>query len=360
MAIYESALRLIGGKIEAVSGTPEATLEYDVRFRTGELSDLSVDFADDAKVLDGTMNVDSSTPTIARATIGGTFQVARGEITDNGGTFDYNYPFSKYFEGAGLLATENDPVVGTSEGWVEWTPSIDKSCQTMTVGLIDNSTCNTSTGTAIEYKISGAINTLTIGADDSAQPIMATISCEGAVAGVNDLATVPTYDPSLATNGIRFVNTMVKITRVNNDGSDGGYPSYEACVSNFTFDTGNTLSEVLCSSSEYGLKQKIITDRLSTLAVNPLMSKLADFDWWGGLNQAHIYKVELVAYSDATNTKKDFEIIIPRAQIVTNSITDDNGMLRNEQTFNCLVNLQGSTAEEKEKSFKLIVYGNTL
>lgn len=369
MAIFNSESRLVGTKKEAVAGTPETLTDadYNIRVRDVELGTLEVEYSDSSKYLDGTHTHSTVTPGLARAGITQTVNFAQGEFIASGTagspTWTSKIPYEKLLYSAGLKTIKNNPTdESTNDGYWEFVPEKSADCQTITETLLDISTCDNGSASAIEYKIAGAMSTLKIESSKAGAPFMLNFETKGKVAGVTDLTTIPVFNDAnaLATPSSRMLNTDIKITLMNNDGSDAGNTSIEFCSNVFSLDTGVTIAEILCQADAYGIKQSIITNREPMIEFSPLLEKLSDWDFWGGITSEQVYKFELINYEDSAKTKKLLEIVAHRVQLIQAQGADDGGFRRLGQKFRCLKNLQGITNTDKEHDFSIKIYGKTV
>ena len=265
-------------------------------------------------------------------------------ITDTGGTLvEGRLPYMKYLEAAGLVVTESEPTdENTEDGYWQLVPAIAGDSQTITTALYDIETGTGNVG--IEYKIAGAMSTLTIDSESAGKPFMANFSMQGKVSDVSQVENVdiPTFDDdnALSTLADKMLNTFITITEINQDGSDAGNTPVSFCVNKFGLDTGSTIAEIMCQADAYGIKHYTITQRDPRVTIDPLLVKLTDFNFWSALNSEKVYKLEIISYEDATKTKVFLSIEVPIAQIVEASGSDDNGFRRNALTLRPLRNKQ--------------------
>jgi len=231
MPIFNTESRLIGAKREAISGTAETlvTADFNVRVRNAELTALEVEQSEETKTLTGDHTQSDSTPGVARATIDKSIQFAVGQFiatgTPGSPTWANKLTYQKYLEGAGLIVGATQPTDETTEDGL-WTiyPNKSGDCQTLTESLFDISTCNEAEAVGIEYKIAGAMSTLTIESEKAGAPFRFNFSTQGKVSSVSEVESfdLPEYDDdnSLNTASARMLNTDIVITEVEKDGSD--------------------------------------------------------------------------------------------------------------------------------------------
>ena len=372
MAIYNTESRKMGAKVETTPGQAEVltSSDYNVRVREGDISTFEVDYSESSKIMDGTHNHYTVTPGMAHITMDTSIQFAIGEFIATGTsglpTWESKLPYDVYLKSAGLGVIENTPSdLVTDDGYFEIYPNKSFDCQTITEQLIDVSSCDGGVTTGIAYTLKGGMSTMSIEADTPGKPFMMKFSTQGAVEGVEEItANIPVFDDTntLNTSSARFLNTDIIITQVNQDGTPMDPPAtpIEFCSNTFTFDTGNTLSELTCQADEFGLKQSFITSREPKLTIEPLLEKLSDWDYWEALNSENVYHIEIISYADSAKTIVQLKIDIPRAQLISASGTDDNGIRRLSQEFRALKNLQGADEDEKQKDFTITIGADTI
>jgi len=340
MSVFITENRLLGGERELVAGTAVAlsASSYDVRARNVELGSLTVEFDDESsKFATGDHTRDEAIAGITKGEISFDLKLAPGEfdLSESTGKLSYD----KYLEGAGLIKEYVGDNV--SAGKYVFTPGRTGDTNTCTIGLVDIE--SGSTPKTIQYLIAGAMSSLTIGTEGTGKPIMANLGFSGKISSVSELASVPVYSDSDAMSSIadKFFNYTVKIT----DLSDSTFEEF--CVNSFSLDTGSTISSLNCQADNSGILYDTITSRDPKITINPLLKNLTDFDFWGAINGEKVYKLEILG--------DKIEIVVPRGQFISPSITDDNGFLRNELVLRPLRNVDGADQAEKEATYSITI-----
>jgi len=368
MGVFTTEARLMLGKREATAGVAEtlASTDGDVRVRSVELSDLTIEFDDESsKYLTGDHTHDEAIAGVARGTIDFGIKIASGEFiypTISTPAPSINkLPYAKYLESAGLTLNEVEPTdYATEDGYFEFVPEKEADEQTSTIALIDFETG--STGDAIEYKLAGCVGTFKLDVESTGKPFMGSFSMKGKVSGVNhiDNAALPSFDDDKALSTIAdpMLNTIVRITRVNTYGTPmAGEVAYNMCLNTFGLDTGSTIAEIMCQSDNYGIKNSVITKRDPRITCSPLLTALEDFNFWTAMSDMHTYKLEILAYKDAAKTKLAISLTAPRCQLTQAPGSDDNGFRRLGMSFRPMRNLQGLTSKDKQHDYVLRIYG---
>jgi hypothetical protein len=256
-----------------------------------------------------------------------------------------------------MIVTITEPTdYATEDGYWEFTPGIGGDLQTGTMAIYDIESATSPT--AIEYKMAGAMGTVTLESEAAGKPYMLKFAMQGGVEGVNEVAfaNIPVFsdDNALSTIADKMLNTTIRITELNDDGTDVVPASVnDFCVNAFTLDPGLTITEVPCQSGGSGIKYYTITGRDPRVTIDPLLDKLSDFNFWTALNSEKTYKIELLG--------QKLEVVVPRGQIITAAGSDSDGLRRNALTIRPLKNLLGSTLAEKEADYSIKIKGiNTI
>ena len=360
--VFTTEAQLLRGKIESVAGTAEtlADTDGDVRVRNIEWTN-EVEFDNEsAKYKTGDHTHDEAIAGIARGTITGDIKLASGEFHyDNSGTdniTDSRLPYSKYLQACGLgeaITTPTDE--NTEDGSWSFIPNKGNDSNTITSALYEIQSGPSALG--IEGKLAGAMGTFTLGADGVGKPFMFNFTLSGKIDGVTEVANVnlPVFDDdnALSTVASKFLNTVVSVEEVNQDGSDASNTPVEFCVDSFTLDPQNTLGEIKCQADDAGIKHMTITGRDPRLTITPLLKATSDFDYWTGITDMKIYTVTITNTNSQTGNV--FSVTVPRAQMITASGSDVDGFRRNELTFRPLRNTQGATAEAKENDYAISI-----
>lgn len=369
---FNTESRLLLGKREATAGTAETltSADGDVRVRTVELSNLTVEYDDESsKYLTGDHTRDEAIAGIARGSIDFGIKMAVGEFiyatSGSANPTTAKLPYKKYMESAGFtVSTVNPTNYSTEDGYWLFNPEKEADELTSTIALYDIETG--ATGKGIEYKLAGCVGTFNLGVESTGKPFMGQFSMQGKVSDVSEVAhaSLPAFsdDNALSTLADPMLNTIVRITETEQDGSAKvGAVAYNMCLNSFGVDGGITVAEIQCQSDAYGIKNNVITMRDPRITMSPMLTTISEFNFWSAMNDMKVYKVEILAYKDAAKTKPAIQITAPRCQLLTANGSDDNGFRRQEYTFRPMRNLQGATALDKQHDYQIKIYGvNTL
>ena len=368
--VFGTEMQVVGIKKEVDSGTVETFLpaDYNIRFQTGEISDLTVEYADDGSFVSGNLTKEASTPGLVRGglTLESNITMGEFETTDSGVTYSSKYPLAKGWGMAGFNVIAHEPtgLLSTARGWFEMFSTKESICDTYSGAFYDAMTCSKVGSKGIEYTFRGLTSNAVISAESAGKPFKLVLDPKGGVGGVAEVehSAVPIFDDGNANNtrSIPFINADVVLTAVNFDGSSNGSSSVSFCVSSFGLDMQNVSTEIICASSQYGVVKTQITDQNPKIDVGVLMTSLSDFDWWNAQTQMQIFTLEIVVYEDGAKTLPLYKLLAPRVQLQGATSSDDNGLRKQDSTFMCLVNTQGATVEEKQKDVSILVYANTV
>lgn len=350
MAIFKKNTRLGVLAKENVAGTAETFIatDYDVRFRELELSALTAEMDDEAsKFATGDHTMDEAIPGLKKAEISLGVKLAPGELTPGPSATAgvSKLPYGKMLETAGLVGTYTGDLITT--GSYTYVPGRAGDSITATVGIVDIESGSAPKG--IQYKIAGAMSTLSIGCDGTGKPWMASFKYQGKIDSVTELSTIPVYsdDDGLQTLADKFLNTTVRITGVDRTtGLATGTP-IEFCTSSFNLDSGITLASIECQSDASGIAHETITERKPMITINPRLLKISEWDFWSELNDVTLYKVEVIGPS--------IQVTAPRCQLMSTAVSDSGGFFRNELSLRPLRNIAGSTQAEKEATYSITI-----
>ena len=355
--------RLLAGKLEAPNYGTAQTLEnsdIDVRVRDLNLSSLTVEYDDESsKFATGDHTRDEAIAGITTGTMDFYIKLAPGEyekpndpLTDPITVYSFNA--GKYFQGAGLVEKVIAPTApGELPKWV-FTPSTAGDLQTLSMAIVDKESVSNPYG--IEYKIAGAMSTLTIDVEGAGKPYKANFSYTGKVDGVYELhagntagdfgnGAIPVFNDQTINNSIadKMLSTIITIDALNHDGTPvdpTGTSAKHLCVNTFSLDTGLTLAQVKCQEDAAGILYTTVTSRDPKISINPLLERVGDgsstvsadwLDFWKMVNSESTFHVNIKG--------NHMEIDIPRGQFTSPNITDDEGFLRNELSLRCLRNI---------------------
>jgi len=366
MGIFNTESRLLLGKREVTPGIAVALAseDGDVRVRSVELSDLQVEFDDESsKYLTGDHTGDESIAGVARGTIDFSIKMAVGEMVFADAldtTPTPKLPYDKYLESAGFTV-EVTPAddYAVADGYWELLPEKEADELTSSIALYDIETG--ATGEGIEYKLAGCVGTFKLGVESTGKPFMGNFSMMGKVSAVQKVlhAALPSFndDDCLSTLADPMLNTVVRITETNQDGSDKvGATPYNMCLASFEVDSGLTIAEIMCQSDAYGIKNKVITKRSPRISCAPQLASLTDWDFWTAMTKMKVYKLEVIAYRDAAKTIPVLSVEAPRCQLLQSNGGDDNGFRKQDVIFKPMRNLQGATARDKQHDYKIRIY----
>jgi len=340
MSVFMTENRLLGGLRETVAGTTEAITsgDYDVRARNVELGSLTVEFDNESsKFATGDHTRDEAIAGVTKGEISFDIKLAPGEFdtVTSAGSLQYD----KYLEGAGLISEYVGD--GVTPGKYVFTPGKAGDVNTCTIGLVDVE--SGSSPKTIEYKLGGAMSSLTIGVEGAGKPIIANLGFSGKIAGVSELSATPVYSDSDALSSIadKFFNYTVRVTDLSDDSTE------EFCINSFSLESGASLNSLMCQSDASGILYDSITSRDPRITINPLLKSLTDWNFWSAINGEGVYKLEILG--------DQIEIVVPRGQFISPSISDDGGYLRNELVMRPLRNVEGTTQASKEAVYSISI-----
>ncbi len=421
-ALFDSMNRILLGKKETTFGTPVAltTADANVRIRNLELSSLTVEYDDESsKYLDGTLTHDMATAGIARGSIDGELKISQGEFyyTSAGVFQSGNLPYDKYLNAGGLKVTTVNPTsLSASDGYWEFAPNNSEICSTMSVAILDVTSCGTNPS-AVQYQLGGAMaKSMTIESESAGKPYMLKFSLDGKVVDVYEVegVNIPEFSEAdgISTIADKMLDTTIRITQLNADGTtvvpvavstfasngttplvckdingvtvtvydqgqrmqvyatSGGAPikaydatgkqivtyngkvSNEFCSNKFTLDTAPTLGEIQCQKDSSGLLGFKIVSRDERITIDPLLEKVSDFDFWGAMTSEKPYKLEILG--------RQLSIVVPYAQVITSEGSDDNGVRRQSLVMRPLKNLLGATKDAKQAVYTIKITGKNI
>jgi len=421
MSLFDTQNRLLLGKKETTFGTPVAltTADANVRIRNLELSSLTVEYDDEsAKIFDGTLTHEVAIAGVARGTIDGELKISQGEFYYNStGVFQSaNLPYDKYLNAGGLKVTTVNPTdADTNDGYWTFAPNNSELCSTMSVAILDITSCG-SNPTAVQYQLGGAMaNSLTIESESAGKPYIMKFSLNGKVVDVFEVegVNIPEFDDAngISTIADKMLDTTIRITALNDDGTvivpsalstftsagapltvydyqgvaqtvydagnrmkvysvGGGTPvkvydangveftprngkvSNDFCSNQFSLDTAPTLTEIMCQKDSSGLLGYKITGRDERITLSPLLEKISDWDFWDALTSEKIYKVEILG--------RQLSITVPYAQIITAEGSDDNGLRRISHSIRPLKNRLGANKDAKQATYTIKITGKNI
>jgi len=346
MAVFKNNTRLGVVKKEVTAGTAVsfAATDYDVRMRVLELSSLTVEMDDEAsKFATGDHTMDEAIPGIKKAEISFNVKLAPGELDTS--TSASSLPYGKLLETAGFVKTYAGDLL--TSGKYTFTPGRAGDSTTASVAIIDVESGSSPKG--IQYKIAGAMSSFSLGCEGTGKPWVANFKYQGKVDSVSELSAIPVYsdDDGLQTIGDKFLDTTVRITGVDaQTGLPTGTP-IEFCTNSFALEAGTEMADIECQADASGILHSTIVARKPSIKLNPRLLKLSDWNFWSEINNVSLYKVEILG--------THIEVVAPRCQIMSNTISDSNGYFRNDLMFRPLRNIAGSTQAEKEADYTISI-----
>lgn len=356
--VFTTEAQLFRCKLEAEAGVPETLADEDGDIRVRNLTwgdDAPAWDNESAKYKTGDHTHDEAIAGMQENPIGGDLKLAAGVFNYDNTTTDTIttrvFPYNKLLQGGGLVTEIVDPTdENTADGKLVAVPSVDGDIQTLTAAMYEIE--SGSAGEAIEGEIAGAMATWTLGAEGVGAPFMFTFELSGKTIGVTD-TTVPVFDDdnALSTIGYNFLNTVISVEEMNQDGSTAGNTPVEFCSENVNLDPQNTIATVPCQSDGTGIRYKMVSTRDPRFTFKPQLKTQADFDYYSGMLNMKIYKIIVTHTNNKNNTQLVIEV--PRAQLIGAPRTDSDGIVHQDFTFRPLRNTQGATDAEKENDYKI-------
>lgn len=186
-------------------------------------------------------------------------------------------------------------------------PSSSGVENTLSAGIYDLEGSSSPSG--LYYSFVGMAGNCTLSTAGAGKPYDLKWDFQGGLNDISDvaLAAIPVYSGS-ATIPDRFIN------------GSGIIGSTSVCLSSIEFNFGNVVTPVQCHSSSNGYSQFMITNMEPSLKITPLLKRNSEYDFWNKWTNGTI---ETVLIRTA-----QFAMYIPRAQINTAAVEDDNGILR--------------------------------
>jgi hypothetical protein len=313
-----------------------------------ELSSLTTEMDDEAsKFATGDHTMDQAIPGIRKAEITFNIKLAPGELTPGPSATAgvSKLPYAKVLETAGLVGTYVGDKI--TSGAYKFVPGRAGDSITATLAIVDVDSGANPVG--IQYKIAGAMSSLSLGCEGTGKPWVANLKYSGKVDGVTELTTIPTYsdDDGLQTLGDKFLDTTVRITSVDRySGLPTGTP-IEFCSNSFSLEVGTEVSSIECQADASGILHNTIVARKPSLKINPRLLKLSEWNFWAKLNEVELYRVEVLGTS--------VQVEAPRCQLMSNAISDSIGYFRNVLSFRPLRNIAGATQADKEADFSITI-----
>jgi hypothetical protein len=152
----------------------------------------------------------------------------------------------------------------------------------------------------------------------------------GVYGGRTDVAILtPTYPTD---KPLRFAGGLAELNNVN------------LCISQATINSGNTVIMRPCPAAinETGFISALVTNRVSTVTLDPEAVTVAAQDRWGAFIAGTEWALELDV-GGPTNSQIEFNA--PKAQVINNSETDREGQVVDSLELQC--NKNGSTPDQE-------------
>lgn len=311
MAEFITAFRQMASKLETTPGTAETLTSQDNDVRAWDLQVGALDQPmdeDPSKYANGDFSLGESVPGPSSAKI--SFRTKWAADTDNATSAAAGDEprWTKFFKAA---SCETSAVV--NEGWgtgFAIYPDAASAEDTMTIGVYEKE--RGSSPKALFFSFAGAIGSPSLTVEGTGKPYNVAWEFTGGLSDISDLAVsaIPTLSAGLVSSEIpdTFQNGVVTIG------------SYSACVSTLEFTLGNTVSPVECVGAATGYEKWGIVEQAPMLTINPTLTRNSNYDFWGNLTTGTIESV-------LVDTER-FRLYIPRAQIMTASIEDADGIVR--------------------------------
>lgn len=308
MSEFLSTFRRIAAKVESTPGTAETLATADNNCRVWELAIGSLDVPmdeDPSKYATGDFGLGESIPGPTTASISFRTKLARN-LTYSGTEPHY----SKFLEACGCEVDAAEGAWGS--GYVVY-PYKYAAEDTITIGVYDLERGSSPSG--LFYQFAGCIGNCTISVEGAGKPYNMAFEFMGALNDISDVveSDIPELSGWQTDIPDRFLDGSLTIGGTN------------LCVSTMEFNFGNTVSPVQCVGASTGYEKYGITAMEPTLTVNPVLKRNEDYDFWSKLTAGTIEEVVI--------TTDQFVLTIPRAQIMSASVEDQEGILRTPLTL---------------------------
>jgi hypothetical protein len=110
------------------------------------------------------------------------------------------------------------------------------------------------------------------------------------------------------------------------------FDGFVLCTESLEYDAGNVIKLRECASTDSGFISGIITDRISTVTGNPEAQLIADDDPWGDLIANTEAAMSIVLNGPGVS---NITIAIPKAQLISVNTGEREGILTDDQTWQC-------------------------
>lgn len=309
MAEFISAFKVLVGKPESVAGTAETLADADFNVRVWDPAVGSLDVPmdqDPSKYATGDFGLGEGIPGPTSANI--SFNT---KISNTSGVLIPGW--TKFMTGCGVSGIYAS---GTWGHGVVLFPSKYLAEKTMTLGVYDLERGQNPSG--IHFEFAGAMGNATISTEGTGKPYMVAYEFTG---GLNDITDVLESDIPELTNP----ETVIPDRFLNGSGTIDGEA---VCISTIEFNLGNAISPVQCVGAQSGYSKYAITAMEPTITINPTLMRQSDFAFWDKFKNGTIQTLVIET--------SQLRIDIPRAQITSASIEDDDGIVRTSLTYRAL------------------------
>lgn len=313
--------RIVVGKLESTPGTAEFNLT----------STFPADADFDNRMIECEVNMDVPMDEEVMAVKTGDFgelkayaTFRKGEITfsipcDWGGAVATDPVWEKYIQACGFKVNDY-----TTTG-IGFQPLAGYSCQSITLAVFDTE-CAVAPK-VMGYLFKGCVGNAELVADGVGGKWLWKFSFQGCF--------VNNYDIDFATEipELTGASTLVAEKLLSNTVTVNGITQL---IQNFSLNAGAEINMVPDQSDSTGIKQFYISNRKPRLAMNTLMQEIGTEDVWGNV----IGEVTGIISIASTN----LTIHCPRAQNLTPSMSDVEGLVAFERNFALLRNSDGNAA----------------
>lgn len=316
MSYFSENLTILVAKVETTPGTMETlgTSDFDCKVFDPTVTMTVEPDNDAAKYANGNHSEDVAVMGIQHGTIGFSINLSRAAALTSAPTW------AKFAYGCGL-----SPVTYAGTGWaLQPLKAYDEKPLTIWVYKIKRS----ASPTAVCFKYSGCMGTLSIGGEGTGKPIKLNFSFMGKLVDVDyDVAgaAIPEINNVDETCYERLLSTAVTI--------DG----YNRNVDTFGLDTGNEVSMLKNMEEDTGIDYFGITKRAPRFTCNPLMvgatgTVPTDYDYYYGSATGCPATPEVAVETN------NWAIIMPKCQMSALTPGGRDGISSFDMTWRCIGN----------------------
>lgn len=147
------------------------------------------------------------------------------------------------------------------------------------------------------------------------------------------------FDPAniIKTVANKYLDATITIT----ENSGIAPKTITVCTNTFELNMGNEMKEMECQGTASGILGQTIVNAKPTMKFNPFLTSKSDFDWFKGLVNETTYTIE-IKFNDKNTADNSayvpMEIFVPNAQMKSNKMTDDGGIMRVDVEWTLLGN----------------------